>query len=46
MNDKEDKKKSICESCNKEKDTVKNRPTRVGTCNYCRECYENQILMS
>ena len=38
--------KTICEYCKKDKTTVKNRPTRNGTCDYCEECYEIQILMS
>jgi len=37
---------STCEHCKKDKTTVKNRPTRNGTCNYCEECYDVQILMS
>ena len=36
----------ICDYCKKPKKNVKLRPTRTGTCNYCYECYEVQILMS
>lgn len=40
------KKTSTCEFCKKDKPNVVNRPTRVGVCNYCEDCYDIQILMS
>lgn len=39
-------KNKICNNCNKKSNTVKTRPARVGTVNYCEKCYEIQILMS
>jgi hypothetical protein len=39
-------KEKICDYCKKPKTDVKPRPTRNGTCYYCYDCYDVQILMS
>ena len=38
--------KPKCGWCSKIDKTVKTRPSRNGTCNYCEKCYNLQVLMS